>query len=230
MYAQIPLEDVACSLDPVFSSAPSAVSDPAPAMDGRSTSPPAVTNAALPAVATSDDSRSVPSANESVSPSPAISSAPSDTRDKIANRESDAVSAVLPAFLESNVATSNVGIDVVAPTQPPPVSPASSSPSSAPEPPGTMCELPDGTKIDLCAVERRLEDAAPILARAMVYHLPGQTFFVSLLALRTQSAPSNVGAPQSPALPHHLLHEDVIAAISARGSSAMTTMEAKSDA
>ena len=229
MYAQIPLEDVASSLDPVFSSAPSAIADPAPAMDSRSASPPVVANTALPAVATSDDSRSGPAANESVSPSPAISSAPSDARDKIANHESDALSAVLPAFLESNVASPIVGIDVVALTQPPLVSLASSSPSPAPAPPGTMCELPDGTKIDLCAVERRLEDAAPILVRAMVYHLPGQTFFVSLLALRTQSAPSNVGAPQSPALPHHLLHEDVIAAITARGSSAMTTMEAKSD-
>jgi hypothetical protein len=103
---------------------------------------------------------------------------------------------------------------------------------SAPPPPGSISELPDGTKVDLSEIERRLEGAAPILARAVVYHLPGQTYFVSMLSLRTQawqSVPSDSGAAVTGALPHHLLHEDVVAAISARGSSAMTTMEAKND-
>ena len=98
---------------------------------------------------------------------------------------------------------------------------------SAPLPSASICELPDGTKVDLSDVERRLEAAAPILARAVVYHMPGHTYFVSMLALRTQSwqsVPSNAGMQ-----PHLLLHEDVVAVIAARGSPATTTMEAKND-
>jgi hypothetical protein len=78
-------------------------------------------------------------------------------------------------------------------------------------------------------VESRLEAATPILKRAVVHHLPGHSYFVSLLALLTKPTSSNSSISNATPLPHHLLHDDVVAAISVRGSSAMTAMEAKSD-
>ena len=55
--------------------------------------------------------------------------------------------------------------------------------------------------------------------------MPGQNFFVCLMALRTQ-VDSAIGSDSSAAI---LLHADVVAAIAACGSSATSTMEAKSD-
>jgi len=97
--------------------------------------------------------------------------------------------------------------------------------SPAPAPQAILYELPDGSKVDVSVLERSLAANAPILSRAVIHHIPGQNFFVSLLALRTQ-VDSAIGSNSSAAI---LLHDDVIAAIAARGSSATSTMEAKSD-
>ena len=220
MYAQVPPEEVATSLDTVFSVSDNRVTAAAavPPVDSQSTYPPnnAIANPASQLHAVD--------ASICVSPAHAVSPAPLQARDDPANFES----AVMPALKESKVASPIVGTgDAVEPP-----SPAAADPPPALAPPGATCELPDGTRIDLAAVEQRLVDASPILLRAVVYHLPGQTFFVSLLSLRTQSwqsVPPNIGGAHAATLPHHLLHEDVVTAIAARGSSAMTTMEAKSD-
>ena len=96
---------------------------------------------------------------------------------------------------------------------------------AAPAPQAILYELPDGSKVDVSVLERSLAANAPILSRAVIHHIPGQNFFVSLLALRTQ-VDSAIGSNSSAAI---LLHDDVVAAIAARGSSATSTMEAKSD-
>ena len=216
MYApQVSAEEVASSLSSIY--AATQVPDspaPASAAERHFTTPPA-------------------RPSESIEPSSHVSAATHDARPTAAASQP----AVSPAFPLSEpaspVSRSNVS--------PPPVPPrplhishteADGRASRDNSPPGTLCELPDGTQVDVSKVERILESAAPILSRAFVYHLPGHTFFVSLLSLRTQpwqSVPPNVGVYSGTTLPHHLLHEDVVAAISARGSSAMTTMEAKSD-
>jgi hypothetical protein len=241
MYAQSSLEEVASSLDALYPMK-SNPSHAAAANDENEST-------LLPSSSKPAHSPFPTAASVSVSPAPAVAAAlsgtreaPTGTRDKpsgaqdapTATRDPPAANfapADSRAVVESSVESATVGVDAA--TSPAPLSHAAADISSpVPLPPGTLCELPDGTQVDLSAVERRLEHAAPILFRAMVYHLPGQTYFVSLLALRTQpwqSVPPNVGGPHTATLPHHLLHEDVVSAIAARGSSAMTTMEAKSD-
>jgi hypothetical protein len=102
---------------------------------------------------------------------------------------------------------------------------AVAAPAAATAPQAILYELPDGSKVDVSVLERSLAANVPILSRAVIHHIPGQNFFVSLLALRTQ-VDSAIGSNSSAAI---LLHDDVVAAIAARGSSATSTMEAKSD-
>lgn len=216
MYApQVSVEEVASSLNSIYSTT-QLPDSPAPASAAAShfSTPPA-------------------RPNESIEPSSHVSAAPLDARLTAAASQP----AVSPAFSVSEPASPASSSNV----SPPPVPPrprhilhaeVDSGISHDHSPPGTLCELPDGTKVDISKVERILENAAPILSRAFIYHLPGHTFFVSLLSLRTQpwqSVPPNVGVSGGATLPNHLLHEDVVTAIAARGSSAMTTMEAKSD-
>jgi hypothetical protein len=235
MYAQTSLEEVASSLDSLYHTKSTPSHAAALSVENESTLlPPSTEPAQSPFPTVS---------SVSVSPAPATAVALSGTRESPTGARDapsgaqDASSATnftpvdSRSVVQSSAEPAAVGADAA--TSPAPSSLAAAGMSSpAPLSPGTLCELPDGTQIDLSAVERRLEHAAPILFRAMVYHLPGQTYFVSLLALRTQpwqSVPPNVGGPHAATLPHHLLHEDVVSAIAARGSSAMTTMEAKSD-
>jgi hypothetical protein len=206
---QVSVEEIASSLNSIYpTTQPPDSPAPASAVESHFSTPPA-------------------RPSESIEPSSHVSAAPLDAR-LTASASQPAVS---PAFPVSEPASPASGSNV----SPPPVPPR---PFHMPHaeadhsPPGTLCELPDGSKVDISKVEHILENAAPILSRAFVYHLPGHTFFVSLLSLRTQpwqSVPPNVGVSGGATLPHHLLHEDVVTAIAARGSSAMTTMEAKSD-
>ena len=112
------------------------------------------------------------------------------------------------------------------PSDPP--SAAVAAPAAAPAPQApllSLYQLPDGSKVDVSVLERSLVANAPIVSRAVIHHIPGQNFFACLLALRTQVDPA-VGSSPSAAMQ---LHADVIAAIAARGSSATSTKEAKSD-
>jgi hypothetical protein len=211
----VSLDEVASSLDSIYPKAQVQNSPvPASAAESQFSTPPA-------------------RPSESIEPLSHISTGALDARlDTAAS-----MPAVSPAVTVSQPVSPSSGSNVTFPLLPPrprqsPQSDADGHTYHDHSPPGSLCELPDGTKVDISKVERVLENAAPILSRAFVYHLPGHTFFVSLLSLRTQpwqSVPPNVGVYSGTTLPHHLLHEDVVAAISARGSSAMTTMEAKSD-
>ncbi len=189
-------------------------------------------------VSTASDAPNSGGSHASVTGASGQGSAPDQT---VSKEESSSVAAATPDSGKANVASASAQEQMVesgvgkSPAQQPLQAShliSDRDSFSAPPPPGSMCQLPDGTTVDLSDVERRLEAAAPILARAVVYHLPGQTYFVSMLSLKTQAwqnVQSSGGAVAAGALPHHLLHEDVVAAISARGSSAMTTMEAKND-
>ena len=229
MYAGVPRTQVESSLDSIYLAADARVTKSealAPAdQHAASTSAAVATSAAAPAVASSADAPAVASS--------ADARAPIESKNVVAEIES-----ARQPIADSAPSAQHVN------SCPPPqtlqgsrsdaetTSSSSSALSSTLAPPGTLCVLPDGTAIDLSDVERRLEAASPILSRAVVYHLPGQTYFVCMLALRTQawqSVPPNVGLSVAGGLSHHLLHEDVVAAIAARGSSAMTTMEAKND-
>ena len=179
MYAQVPKEDVAASLDSLYVDA-----------GARAPQPDVSPAAAAPAPASAPHS-----------PAPAESASLPQPR-------SPSVEPAPPAG-SCDATISRVAVEV----------------SPAPHNQSTCYELQDGSRIDVAAIERSLVSNAPILSRAIVHYVPGHNYLVSLLALRTQ-VDTIVGGSSSAAI---TLHDDVIAAIAARGSSATSTMEAKSD-